>query len=107
MPYNKAVEEMKAFAKKAYAKAGIEAYEKNCKAIDLASEKLTKIADQGCSARCARPCRQIRAVRAGSRTLRCGYGPSPHPTSALLPYLHNLRMRLRSLGMCFCSNLWV
>ncbi len=43
MPYDKAVEEMKAYAKKSYAKAGKEALDKNCKAIDLASERLKEI----------------------------------------------------------------
>ena len=43
MPYDKAVDEMKAFAKKNYAKAGVEALEKNCKAIDSASERLIQI----------------------------------------------------------------
>ncbi|MBE5735678.1 MAG: pyruvate:ferredoxin (flavodoxin) oxidoreductase, partial [Clostridiales bacterium] len=43
MPYDKAIDEMKAFAKKAYAKAGEEAYNNNCKAIDSAKDELNEI----------------------------------------------------------------
>lgn len=43
MPYDLAVSEMKAFAKKAYAKAGAEALEKNCKAIDSVNDNLVEI----------------------------------------------------------------
>ncbi|MBQ4558061.1 MAG: pyruvate:ferredoxin (flavodoxin) oxidoreductase [Clostridia bacterium] len=43
MPYDKAVSEMKDFAKKSYAKAGEEALKKNYTAIDLAGSKITGV----------------------------------------------------------------